>query len=300
MNMLVTKAFSCTDEQLEILKEYGYEITVFEDERETVSNPEKYDTVICNGLFLYNDIKAFTSLKTIQLTSAGFDRVPVDYCAEHGIKVFNAKGVYSVPMAEWCVLQILNSYKPLSFFGNNKKEKKWVKNRNLIELYGKTACIVGFGSVGTEIAKRLKAFDVKIISVDITDANSHLSDEFYYFDEIKTALEKSDIVVLTLPLTESTRKMFNGDLFSVMKDNTVLVNISRGAVIDEQALTEFIKKGKFLSVCLDVFETEPLSETSQLWDFENVFISPHNSFVGENNNKRLFDVIQKNLREISK
>ncbi len=295
MNLLVTKAFGYTKKQLEILKEHSSEVTVLDDERDLVSNPEKFDTVICNSLFLYNDIKKFKNLKTIQLTSVGYDRVPMEYCEKNGIKVFNARGVYSVPMAEWCVLQILNSYKNLSFFMENKKQQNWVKNRNLLELYGKTVCIAGFGNVGAEIAKRLKAFDVKIVAVDIINTTSLLCDEFYHIKDIKSALSKSDIVILTLPLTSETKGMFNKDLFAVMKDGCVFVNISRGAVVNEQDLCDFIKKDKFLSVCLDVFEEEPLPKESALWDFENVFVSPHNSFVGENNNERLFEVINRNL-----
>lgn len=298
MNLLITKAFDCDDYEMSQLKEIGYNIDVFDDERQKVLHPEKYDAVICNQLFLYNNIKDFKNLKAIQLTSAGFDRISVDYCEEKNIKVFNAKGVYSIPMAEWCVLQVLNTYKNLSFFSENKLHKKWEKNRNLFELYKKTVCIVGFGNVGQEVAKRFKAFDTNIVAVDIIENNSILYDEFYYISDIKNALKKSDIIILTLPLTSQTRGLFDSQLFSFMKENSILINISRGLVIKENDLIDFIKKGKFLNVCLDVFETEPLREKSELWELDNVFISPHNSFVGENNKKRLFEVIFNNLKEV--
>ena len=127
MNLLVTGAFKCTDEQKEKLN-LMFSVDYHDDERSQVQNPEKYDAVICNGLFLYNDIERFTNLKIIQLTSAGLDRVPLQRCKERGIEVKNARGVYSTPISEWAVLKILEIYKFSHFFKGNQNKKVWVKN----------------------------------------------------------------------------------------------------------------------------------------------------------------------------
>jgi phosphoglycerate dehydrogenase-like enzyme len=107
-------------------------------------------------------------------------------------------------------------------------------------------------------------------------------------------LQNADIVVLTLPLTETTRGMINAERLSKMKDNSVLVNIARGAIVDENALCDALKN-KLLGAALDVFEEEPLAINSPLWDIENVILTPHNSFVGEHNGERLEKIISKNL-----
>ena len=293
--LLLTGAFKYSREQLSNLEHLGYEIVFVQDERKTLNiDVSDIDAVVCNSLFLYNDIKEFKNLMAIQLTSAGLDRVPLDYINEKGIQLFNARGVYSIPMAEWAILKILEIYKKSRVFYKNQERHKWEKQRELLELTDKTAAIIGYGSVGTEIAKRLKAFGVNVISVDRQVKKDEYVDESILIDDLDAALEKSDIIVLTLPLDDETKHLINEEKIKVMKDNAVLINVSRGGIIAETALIESLKKDKFLGVALDVFEEEPLSE-SLLWDFENVIITPHNSFVSDKVNERLFELMIENL-----
>jgi len=302
MNLLLTGAFKYSKEQLDSIQDLGYDITFVLDERASLSEVKPdfdvafVDAVVCNGLFLYNDITQFKNLKFIQLTSAGMDRVPLDYIKEHGIQLFNARGVYSIPMAEWAVLKILEIYKRSRQFYKSHEEKQWVKNRDLLELTGKTASIVGFGSVGTEIAKRLKAFGVNILGVDLYSVKSDYADEAYLINDIEVVLSKSDIVILSLPLTKQTHHLIDKDKLAAMKENIVLINVSRGGVIDEGVLIEALEDGKFLGIALDVFEQEPLPEDSQLWNSEKVIITPHNSFVSDRVNDRLFELMLRNLK----
>lgn len=294
--LLLTGAFKYSQEQLSSLESLAYEIVFVQDERKALNiNVSNIDAVVCNSLFLYNDIKEFKNLRTIQLTSAGLDRVPLDYINEQGIRLFNARGVYSIPMAEWAILKILEIYKKSRVFYKNQKLHKWEKQRGLLELTDKTAAIIGYGSVGTEIAKRVKAFGVNVISVDRQVKEDEYVNESILIDNLEAALLKSDIIILTLPLTDETRHLINEDKIKVMKDDAALINVSRGGIIDEKALIESLKKGKFLGVALDVFEVEPLNE-SPLWDFENVIITPHNSFVSDKVNEKLFELMIENLK----
>ena len=295
MKLLLTGAFKYSQEQLNMIQSLGYEVTFVQDERVPLDiDVSEFEAVVCNSLFLYNDITRFKKLEFIQLTSAGLDRVPLDYLKEKGIKLFNAKGVYSIPMAEWVVLKILEIYKKSRVFYKNQELHKWEKQRDLLELTDKTAAIIGYGSVGTEIAKRLKAFGANVISVDRQVKEDDYVDESILIDDLDAALEKSDVIILTLPLTAETKHLINEEKIKVMKDNAVLINVSRGGIIDETALIESLKEDKFLGVALDVFEEEPLNE-SPLWDFENVIITPHNSFVSDKVNERLFELMIKNL-----
>ncbi len=297
MKLLITGAFSATAEQLDMLSSLGFELMLQKDERGV---PEcdfsEADAVICNGLFLYHDISEFKKLKFIQLTSAGLDRVPLDEIRKRGIALFNARGVYSVPMAEFALAGALSLYKHLNTFSENKKAHMWQKDRELRELCGETVAIVGCGSVGTECAKRFSAFGTRVIAVDVAKPESEIYSEFYDINDIKKALEISDTVVLTLPLTDETRGMFNGEMFSHFKDGSVLVNISRGAVVNENDLIKALENGKPSGAVLDVFENEPLDESSKLWDMKNVIITPHNSFVSPKNNARLFKLAYDNLK----
>lgn len=298
MEILVTGAFNYSAQQRQILEKLGEKLLYLQDEKGTINfDITNVEYVICNGLFLWHDIKQFKNLKYIQLTSAGMDRIPMDYIKQHNITVFNARGVYSIPIAEWTILKILEIYKKSRKFYELQKIHKWEKQRDLIELNGKTACIIGYGSIGHEIAIRLKAFNVKL---KIVDMHNPKDDSLVYYptEKINEAISNSDIIILTLPLTDETRKSINKEKFELMKNSAILVNISRGQIINEKDLIEQLDKGKFLGVILDVFQEEPLSSDSKLWDYNNTIITPHNCFVSDNNNEKMFEVIKNNINMV--
>lgn len=297
MKILITGAFKCSDIQIQEIENLGHECIFLQDEKDEINvDKTEIDAIICNGFFLYHNIEEYSNLKYIQLTSAGLDRVPLDYIRKNKIQLYNARGVYSIPMAEWTLLKLLEIYKNSRLFYKNQENKRWEKDREIQELNGKIATIVGYGSVGNEIAKRLNAFNVKINIVDITEKKDEYIENFYNINELEKAMQTTDILILTLPLTKETEGIINNNVLNKMKDESVLINISRGKVINENDLINVIKLNKFKGVALDVFEEEPLREDSELWNFENVIITPHNSFIGENNNKRLFELIMKNLK----
>lgn len=291
MKTIVTGALQATDEELKMLGDLGLEITLHPDEREIVIDPGQYEAAICNGLFLYNEIEKFKNLRYVQLTSAGTDRVPMRYIREKGIELHNAAGVYSAPMAEWTLMRILELYKNA---GRLFENRSWVKDRSWRELGGKTALIVGFGANGSAIAKRLKAFDVNVFAVSRSKKESPFVDGFYKFDELDEALGIADIVIITLALNDETRRIMNAERFAAMKDGAIFVNAARGALVDENALIAALKD-KLFGAALDVFELEPLPDDSPLRQLDNLLISPHNSFVGENNHARLMALVFKNL-----
>ncbi len=296
MKLLVTGAWKSAKEQLNNLNSLGHEAVFMQNESEALPcSPREIEGVICNGLFLFHDIEEFTSLKYIQLTSAGFDRVPMDKVVSREIKIFNARGVYSIPMAEYALWGVLSLYKRARFFEANRQEKKWEKHRQIPELFGKTVAIIGCGNVGLECAKRFKAFGANMLGVDLNEREDETFGKVYPIEKIDEVLSVADVVVLTLPLTSQTKGLFGRDRFAVMKEGSVLVNIARGQIVDENELIKALKQRLFGAV-LDVFESEPLEKTSELWNLENVIVTPHNSFVGENNEKRLTKVILENLK----
>ena len=296
MKLLLTGAFKYTDEQIEYLKSLGNDIVYVQDERKKIDfDVSDIEGVVCNGLFFFNDIRHFKKLKYIQLTSAGFDRVPIDYINEHEIKIYNARGVYSIPMAEFALCGVLQLIKQSRLFYKNQNNHIWEKSRTLGELSGKTVLIVGAGNIGSEVAKRFSAFDASVIGVDITDDDRKYFDKVELLDNLDEQLKIADIVILTLPLTDSTREMFDKSKFDLMKKSSIFVNIARGPLVVESDLINSLKSGDISGAVLDVFGEEPLNENSPLWDMDNVILTPHNSFVGENNNKRMFNVIVDNL-----
>lgn len=294
MNLLVTGAWSDGKNCISELEAMGHSVCFMQFEKDDL--PCSYDWVegvICNGLFLSHPIERFTNLRYIQLTSAGFDRVDMDYVKAHGIEIHNARGVYSIPMAEFALCGVLQLYKQAAFFRENQKQHLWEKHRGLLELSGKMVLIVGCGSVGNECAKRFMAFGCEVIGVDLFPREDSLYSEMLPLDKLDEALQQADVVVLTLPLTEQTKHLMNEERFSLMKDGATLVNIARGAIVDTTALLNHIDR--LTGAVLDVFEEEPLSEHSPLWDKQNIILTPHNSFVGEGNGEKLKEIIIYNL-----
>ena len=297
MNLLVTGAWSDGKNCIAELEATGHTVTFMQYEKDELPcSYEWVEGVICNGLFLTHPIEQFTNLRYIQLTSAGFDRVDMDYVKLHGIEIHNARGVYSIPMAEFALCGVLQLYKQAAFFRENQRNHLWEKHRGLLELAGKNVLIVGCGSVGNECAKRFKAFDCSITGVDLFPREDNLYSEMLPLDKLDNALKQADIVVLTLPLTEQTKYLIDNRKLSLMKDGATLVNIARGAIVDTEAFLYHIDR--FTGAVLDVFEEEPLNENSPLWEKQNIILTPHNSFVGEGNGEILREVIASNLKEL--
>lgn len=296
MNLLITGAWQQADEYIEPIKKQGHTVVFLQFETDELPCPYEWvEGVIGNGLFISHPIEKFTNLKYIQLTSTGFDRVPMDYVKTHGIAIHNARGVYSIPMAEFAIAGVLQLYKQMNCFRESQRKHEWNKRRGLQELFGKTVCIVGCGSVGTECAKRFSAFGCHVIGVDLFPREDAHYQSMVSLRELENVLPETDVLVLTLPLTDETRHLMNAERFAIKKHGAILVNIARGAVVDTDALIQAMDK--LGGAVLDVFEDEPLDRSNPLWNMENVMVTPHNSFVGENNQKRLANVIMSNLQK---
>lgn len=197
-------------------------------------------------------------------------------------------------MAEFAITGVLQLYKQMRFFQENQKAHRWIKRRDLLELNEKTVCIVGCGSVGTECAKRFSSFGCYVVGIDLYPKENQYYEKMLSLNALDDVLTQADIVVLTVPLTEETHYLMNNSRLKKLQEGAILVNIARGAVVDIEALTVYLDK--LGGVVLDVFEEEPLSEESELWNRENVIVTPHNSFVGEKNQKRLQKIIMENLK----
>lgn len=296
MNLLITGAWQQAKEHIAEIEQQGHTVAFLQYEKDPLPCDETWvEGVVCNGLFLHHPIEKFVNLKYIQLTSAGFDRVPMEYVSKHQITICNARDVYSIPMAEFALSGVLQLYKKAEFFWKNQKAHVWEKHRDLLELAGKQVCIVGCGSVGTKCAKRFKAFDCIVTGIGTYARSKSYYDTVKGAEELENVLSTADIVVLTVPLNEKTKYLMNDRTFGFMKEGAVLVNIARGAVVCEKALVKALQE-KLGGAVLDVFEEEPLDENSPLWDMEQVILTPHNSFVGEGNGERLAEVIKKNLK----
>lgn len=235
------------------------------------------------------------NLKMIQLPSAGYDKIPLDELSKRGIMCANASGVYSIPIAEWCIAKILEIIKQSRYYYQNQSQLIWKKNHDMFELPGLRALIFGTGSIGQQIAKRLRAFDVIVDGVNSDGRDIQYFDQCLDMESGKKVSGNYDILIFSLPNNKHTAGLVNADFLANVKDNVIIINVGRGTLIIEADLINALNKGKIRAVALDVTETEPLPITSELWTHPNVIISPHSSFISDKIDQRRVELITFNI-----
>ena len=299
LRVLVTGAAPGAEGLVEALRERGDEVALLPWERDELA-PEMTcaDAIVCNDLFGWHPVAGFPSLRAVQLTSAGLDRAPVAELRERGVKLFNAAGVYSVPMAEHALCATLMLLRQMPGFLRSQQARAWEKRRDLRELAGCRVLVVGCGSVGAECARRFAAFGCEVVGVDRTAGERDVFGHVARMEALDAELEQADVVLLALPLTDETRGLIGAGRIDHMKPGALLVNVARGGLVDQAALVDALAAGRIGGAALDVFEDEPLPSDSPLWELENAIVTPHNSFVGDGNAARFRALALRNLDSV--
>ncbi len=300
MRILVTGAWREAGQYTGTLIKMGHEICFLKREEDLLPcDPGWPEGVIAGNLFSYHPLEEFPNLFYIQTTRTGIDHLPMEMIRRRRIIFHNAAEIYGIPMAETALSMILNIYRNGLIHSRNQAAHLWEKQRDQQELFGKTACIFGCGHVGTECARRLQAFGVRTVGINKSGRPKPYFDEIHANGEpgADNYIYNADIVISAVPLTENTEYYFDRARISSLKNNAIFINLSRGGVVNTGGLISTLAERPDLTAVLDVFETEPLEEASPLWDMENVIITPHDSFIGSGNGKRLWDLIRRNLEE---
>lgn len=238
-----------------------------------------------------------SQLQWIQTWSAGVNSLPLKQLESKQIHVTSANGVHAFPISETIFALMLGLTRKLHAYVRNQQTKKWHHSNLKLEIHHKTIGIIGVGAIGKETAKIAKAFGMTVLGVRNSSKSEEFVDEMYTAEQLHTVLPRCDYVVVTLPLTPKTNKMFGIEQFKLMKNTSFFINIGRGQIVVEQDLIDALQSEQIAGAGLDVFEKEPLSEDSPLWEFDNVIITPHTSGSTENYNKRVIhDIFIPNLK----
>jgi phosphoglycerate dehydrogenase-like enzyme len=245
-------------------------------------------------------LKEARKLKWIHSTAAGVAQLMYPELRDSGIMVTNPSGIFSVPMAEHTMglLLALARNFPDSVRGQDQaqwaQQEIWDKPQHLTELNGKVLLIVGFGSIGREVAKRAKAFEMKVWGVTRSGKGEHRHkpvnfpphvEEIFTAGRLQEALPGADYVLICAPETAETKNLIGAAEIAKMKRGARLINVARGSLLDETALVQALESGALGGAALDVAQTEPLPAESPLWKAPNLFITPHTSGVSD----RLWD-----------
>jgi len=237
----------------------------------TFENTGDFDVVIVRSKTKVTKefIDKAPNLKLVVRAGVGLDNVDLKYCSEKGITVKNTPKASSVSVAELAMGLMLACARDIPRATSTIKAGQWLKKElKGFELAGKTLGLIGYGRIGNEVAKRARAFGMRVIVNDL------LSVPEPDIVDLQTLFEEADIISMHIPATEKTINMINKDAIAQMKDGVVIINTSRGAVVNEHDLADALKSGKVRSAGIDVYNTEPPAD-SPLIDLDNVVLTPH-------------------------
>ncbi len=210
------------------------------------------------------------------------------------VTVTNSAGVAADMMAEYALGMMLHFSLNIPALQKDQQNHHW-QYRTVSPIYGKTLLILGLGKTGQAMAQRAKALDMNIIGVRARDIPTKNVDQVYATEQLHTALPQADFILVCMPLLDSTKGLIGDTEFSAMKDDVVLIDVSRGGIVQEKTLINALDSGKLKGAGLDVFETEPLPVDNPLWNYPNVLISPHCSSVYDGWEKRSAQMFAENL-----
>lgn len=277
---------------------HGLDITVKTgmDEEELVRTiPEYHAAVVRSATKITKPvIDAGEKLELLVRAGIGLDNIDVGEAEKRGIQVSNTPSATTISVAEHAFGLMLSAVRNQGKANLSMKEHKWEKKKfKGTELYEKTLGIIGSGRIGLAVAERAIAFGMKVIVFDVVEVKTSLDIQQVEWDDL---LAQSDIISLHLPFTPSTKHMISDEAFGKMKDGVILINASRGGVVDEQALLRALESGKVRAAAIDVYEKEPPDDFS-LIDHPNVIAMPHIGAAASEGQKRAGFEVVRILRE---
>ncbi len=265
---------------------------------EEVTEEEIGEANIIIGNVPPEKIKGSKNLKWLQLNSAGTDGYLDVGVLPEGAILTNATGAYGLAISEHMVGNALMLMKRLHQYHDNMKQHVWKDEGTVNSIWNSNTLVVGLGDIGSEFAKKMNALGSNVYGIRRNKAKKpEYLHELHTMEALDELLPMADIVALTLPGTKELYHLFDKERFSKMKKGSILLNVGRGMLIDEEALCDALTNGTLYGAGIDVTEVEPLSEESRLWDMENLILTPHISgqFHLQETLERIITIGEQNL-----
>ena len=280
-----------------------FQVRTFEDLKARAAEAD----VIVVSMMWRNEILGLSPrLKFVQSISAGTDQYDRAAFASHGVRLASAAGVNANAVAEHAMAMILAIERRIATGRDNQALAHWrpmiseIADREA-ELAGRTIVIVGLGRIGAQLARFAKAFDMSVIGVkrDLS-SGAGVADKVVAVTNLKSVLPEADVVVLACPLTPETENLIDATALAAMKPSALLVNVSRGRVVDEVALIAALQAKKLRAAALDVTREEPLPPASPLWSMPNVLVTPHTAGETQAYEDNVIDILVENLGRLGR
>jgi phosphoglycerate dehydrogenase-like enzyme len=248
--------------------------------------------------YFYDAMLASRSLRWVHTHSAGADRPIFGMLRQRGVIVTTSSGANASVVAQTALAGILALARQFPLLAEAQREHRWaplIGSGLPRDLAGQTATVVGWGPIGQAIGRFLLALGLKLIVVRQSTQSASADVETVCFDALKTVLPRTDWLVLACPLTPATRALVDATALSLLPPSAHLINVARGEVVDEDALSNALREGRLAGAHLDVFAHEPLAQASPLWDMKNVIVTPHSAGFSDGNGERVIRMFLENL-----
>lgn len=271
----------------------------FPEDQILEENLEQADILISEPKNLHLQLlELMPALKLVLGSRAGYDVADLGYLKSRGIAFCNARGLYSVPIAEDIVCKILTFSTNAWLYTEQKARRIYQATAERRCLSSLTIGFLGTGSIASEAAKRLDRFGCRVIGYKHKKVDTLPWFHALYYGEtgLKTVLEQSDVVVVAVDLNAGTKHLLNAQTIQWMRKGSALINIARGGVVEEAALIQALRSGKLGYAGLDVFETEPLPADSPLWNLPQAVITPHAAGLCYENHAMLEQLVIENIQ----
>ncbi len=248
------------------------------------------------GQFNDQQMRVAKNLKWLQASTVGLDRY-VGYIDPAKTIVTNSQNLFNKCMGEHTFAMMIAYSRSILLQRDSQKAHEWKIHDVPMDLFDRTVGIIGLGGIGSDVAKKCKAFDMQVLGVRRNTANKpDFVDEIYSFEELDKVLARADYLILAVPLTDQTRHMINRETLAKMKPNAYLLNVGRGELVDTQALIDALRSKTIAAAGLDTMDPEPLPQDSPLWDMPNVLITPHVANLSPTTNRFRFKFYYENIR----
>lgn len=296
--MKVLVYYNFTDEQMEGLRAVapGAEVIRVEGEEEAIHQAKDAEALL--GHFPRPVFLAAPQLRWIQSFSAGLDKFLFPEVIESDVTLTNMAGVYASQGGEHAWALLLALTRGIPHFVRHQDHREWKSTKSVV-LCGGVLGIIGLGGFGIEMAKRAVGYDMTVIALDPvrTDRPEYVSElRPPTRDALFDLLRRSDVVMLGCPRTSETVDLIDADAFRAMKPTAYLINVTRGGIINEDALADALQNGEIAGAGLDVFDHEPLATDSPLWEMENLIITTHLAGQSQHRPRMVFEFFRENLK----
>jgi phosphoglycerate dehydrogenase-like enzyme len=247
--------------------------------------------------FLSSTLDSLPDLRWVHTDTVGINHLPVDDMAARDVTLTNGSGNFARPMAEWVLLAMLAAAKQLPKIVRDSQARIWDDSTTLRELEGSVALLLGLGATNELVAQFAVPFGVEVrAAVRRTRATTPRNvGRLVVGDDWRAELPEADWVVLGVPLTPATERMIDAEALAAMKPGAWLINVARGALVDEDALAAALDSGQIGGAVLDAFVQEPLPTDSTLWARENVVVVPHHTWSSEASWRRMEELFGSQL-----